>query len=265
VPLARLGLRDGDHRAFGSRIIGGWTSFLRRELLFIWRALWRARTINMLGLRLPARHRLISPSVRRSIYRENYERPELATVVRNVRPGDRVLECGAGIGAVSAASALIVGRSNVIAIEADPRMREVIELTWHLNGVSPTLLTGFVTNVTGEEEIVVDANLVSTGRARQEGRGERRTVPRLRLKDLLIEYQPSVLVMDIEGAEVDLLVLDEIRMLRLICVEVHPHLIGNDRCLDLIVRLRDLGLKLVIDQSAFRCLVFERDGDALSA
>lgn len=213
----------------------------------------------MLGLRLPARHQLISPAVRRSIYRENYERPELTALVRNIRPGDRLLECGAGIGAISAASAMILGDDNIVAVEADPQMREVIEWTWRLNGVSPTLLTGFVTDTAGEEEIVVDANLVSTGRARSDSGGARLTVPRLPLKDLLDQYQPSVLVMDIEGAEADLLTLAEVARLRLICVEVHPHIIGNDRCLDLIISLRNLGLNLVIDQSAFRCLVFQRD------
>lgn len=258
MSVEKLGLRYGEHRTFGSRILGLSTSLVRREVLYVVRSLLPVQHISMLGLKLPVRDSKLSATVRRSIRRENYERPELAAIVRNLRPDDRVLECGAGIGAISATSALIVGSNNVVAVEADPRMRDLIEKTWKLNGVSPTLLTGFVTDIPGEEEITVNDDMVSTGRDRSDGSGHRVTVPRLPLAGLLAEWRPTVIIMDVEGAEVELLTLEELRTIRMICVEVHPHLIGNDRCLDLIIRLRELGLDLVIDESSFRCLVFKR-------
>jgi tRNA A58 N-methylase Trm61 len=43
----------------------------------------------------------ISTSLRRAIVRGEYEKNELEIVRRTLEPGDRVLECGAGIGLLS--------------------------------------------------------------------------------------------------------------------------------------------------------------------
>ena len=53
-------------------------------------------------------------------------------------------------------------------------------------------------------------------------------VDSVRLNDAILEHRPSVIIMDVEGAEIDLLPEVISSGVARILVELHPHIIGRD-------------------------------------
>ena len=74
------------------------------------------------GIVIPPDPDIVTPVVRRAILDKRFEAPKAALVSGLVRPGDRVLEIGAGIGYVTALLARERRVSSVLAVEANPRL-----------------------------------------------------------------------------------------------------------------------------------------------
>lgn len=245
-------------RLFGSRILGLWKTSVVREFNFVVREIFRPKRVNNDGLLLPADHKLIDSKSRRALYRNNYERPEMIAVATTLRDGDRVLELGSGIGAISSLCGKLVGsRGFLAAVEGNPALLPLIEETWRLNGVVGTPIWGLVAQHDGTADMWIGKELVSNSSVVR-GEGDICAVPTLSLNRLIKEHQPTVLVIDVEGAEVEILSTARLDGVRAICMEVHPHIVGNERILDLVHLLREAGINLIIDKSSRRCLVFER-------
>jgi hypothetical protein len=64
------------------------------------RRLLNAKTINLDGIIVSTEAGTISKEVRNGLFKETYEEPERVLIREALRPGDRVLEIGGGIGFV---------------------------------------------------------------------------------------------------------------------------------------------------------------------
>ena len=74
------------------------------------------------GVAIPADPAVITPAIRRAILEGRFEAEEASQLPHIVRPGDRVLEIGAGIGFISTLLAREPRVSRVIAVEANPHL-----------------------------------------------------------------------------------------------------------------------------------------------
>ncbi len=182
--------------------------------------------IDGIQLRIPGRS--LRPALIKSLENGLYEWNEAKALKKNLKPGDRLLELGAGAGYLSSLAARVIGAENVVAVEASPDMLEVLEWNLKLNDARDVRI---VHGAVMPESHTADTVSFSVHRAFWSSRvvegkppeGARvETVPALQLPALLDEVQPTVVMMDVEGAEIDLCQKPWPDCVRLVMMEIHP-------------------------------------------
>ncbi len=190
-------------------------------------------TLRGITLRIPDQQ--LSPPLRAALEEGRYEGGESAALLRHLAPGDRVLDLGAGAGYVASLAARVVGGENVTALEASPEMLPVLRRNLNLNEAGDAqVLHGAVVADDFPDEVVrfevaraFWASRIGGGEGG--GKGARTVeVPALRFGPLVRELRPSVLVMDIEGAERDICRQQWPDCLRLVVMEIHPGIYGGE-------------------------------------
>lgn len=181
--------------------------------------------IDGITLRIP--ENCLTPPLVKALENGNYEHTETAALKRHVRADDRVLDLGAGAGFVSAQAARIVGGANVTSVEASPDMLEVLRRNLDENGArDATILNGAVVADTHDGDdvkfAVRDAFWASSISDNEREAAHRlHAVPALRLSDLIDAHRPSIIVMDVEGAEASLCLQPLADCVRILIMEIH--------------------------------------------
>lgn len=190
--------------------------------------------------------RRLSLQMRQTLYRTDYEAPEMAILTRTLEVSDRVLELGSGLGLLSIFCARRVGEVNVTTFEANPDMEPIIRKNYELNGVRPQLTMAMVGRSAGTRPFHIRKNFwASSGHAaRAEGAARTVNVPVRALDDEIARCKPTYLIVDIEGGEAELFDSAILSGVRKILIETHPDVIGVDGVARVLGRLRDLGFAL---------------------
>ena len=128
--------------------------------------------------------------------------------------------------------------------EPNPRTRSVVEKNFHLNGLTPQLRSRAVNINGGTAKFYFAENIYSSSLYDRDLGGETE-VPCDAMQDVLDEFNPNVIVMDVEGAEVDLLPESDLNSLSKLIVELHPEIVGEDRIQKLLELLAQQGFTLV--------------------
>jgi FkbM family methyltransferase len=183
-----------------------------------------------LRLELPL---ILGPRLAYLIAIGDYELTDLQLIAAHVEAGDRVMELGGGAGVTAALAAKISGAPIVVA-EADARLFGTIRANVEGNGGAVSFEHGVVTAGGGRGDGTIDFYLdadpwISSTSPEAQGRADapaRRkiTAPVLGLDELLAKHRPTVLTIDIEGGERELLRAPFAHPPRLVLVEIHtPH------------------------------------------
>jgi FkbM family methyltransferase len=172
-----------------------------------------------------------------------YESGDIRALKAVVKPDDKIMEVGAGIGFVSALAAKFVGSENVYTYEANPAMEASIRRLWDLNGVSPHLTVAAVSNVAGTATLSTELHYWDV-RVADSGT----EVPAVSFEAEVVRVQPTLILMDCEGSEDRLLgpVPLPSSVTRVVS-ELHPELIGADACNSSIRGMLDQGFQLRLD------------------
>jgi len=169
----------------------------------------------------------MSPQVARTVSRGRYEQDELRLIEQVLSPGDVVLEVGAGIGLVSAYCAKRLGSSRVFAYEANPDLEACIRETYSLNQVQPTLEMCAVGADTGKVTLYRSEDLWASSVLRPGGRVRPVEVPVKALSEIAQLVQPTLLIVDVEGAESELFHRAHLPTVSRIILELHERVIGT--------------------------------------
>ncbi len=224
------------------------------------RKIFRPSTVNNGGLKIFLGEHATT-SYARSIYRDSHEAEEREIVSRHLDDNDTVLECGAGLGIVTILCCRKIGSNRVHTFEANPAMEPLLRQNFALNDVTPNLQIKLVGLEAGEAEFFVDKKFVVSsrfGNPNDVGR-KSQTIPAVSLQSLIDTIQPSFLIMDIEGAEVDLANSNlNLGSLKKLCIEMHPQIVGNDAISRVIVRLIEQGFDLHLRECRQDVLYFSR-------
>jgi len=224
------------------------------------RKLFRPRTVTNGGLKIHLGDQARS-SYARSIYRDTHEAEERAIVIRNLEPDDTVLECGAGMGVVTTLCCQQIGSDRVHAYEANAKLEPVLRQTFALNHVSPHLEMKMVSLDGGKQVFFAADRFVVSSRYDNSDQyaGERQKLDSVPIQKLIDDLQPSFLIMDIEGAEVDLAAEGlDLSPLQKLCIEMHPRIVGDEATTQLISNLIRQGFTLRLSECQDDVLFFSR-------
>ncbi|MGR3453630.1 FkbM family methyltransferase [Pseudooceanicola sp.] len=185
---------------------------------------------NCLGVDVPVSPFLHDQRIER-INAARYEEAEILGALRCVRAGDAVLELGAGLGIVGAVVARNLRPSRVRAYEANAALVPHIRALYALNGLEdvisvenrlliaapdrPEIMTLNITNS------FLGSSVLETARSRDSVE-----VPTGDFNEACAEAE--VLIMDIEGAELELLRHADLSHLRAVVTEFHPDAYGPE-------------------------------------
>lgn len=221
-----------------------------RPRMRTWRERWnrikRSKDVQIGAIRLTADEELVGKDVQRLLYRGDYEYAELQMVAHVLRPDDRVLEIGAGMGAVGLTVAAIIGEDRVTSFEANPALENLIRVNYELNGLFPKLVMKAITTDGAPVVFNVTPSLLSSS---VYDRGEARpvAVESMAINDAINEIKPTVLVIDAEGSEVDLLPAADLSGIRGILVECHARVTGADKVDKMTAYVLGLGFRIEHD------------------
>ena len=205
-----------------------------RNLILHWRRLRNVEELSIHGVKVSTAQDEIPRSIRTPLFKGTYELEECRLVERSVRRGERVLEIGTGIGLVGLVATRLSGEGNVCACEANPALEHLIRKNYRLNGWRPNLVMRAVTSDGRDIEFFVASNFLSSS-AIDRGLSNAPIIARsLPINTLIGEHRPSVIIMDVEGGEVELLPVADLSRVHTIVVEMHPHIVGQRSVQELI-------------------------------
>lgn len=215
------------------------------------------------GLVVPVTSRLITDPILDSLWKHRYEEPELCALSALMRPDDRVLELGLGIGVVSGILARRYPTANFFSYEANSELMPIISHLHRLNGIK---------NVEVRFAVVAP---IKNGMTRRFRRHQHFTESSLVAKSadvdevevpvhdaeaVMRDICPDLLICDIEGAEGELIPLLPLSGLRAAVIELHPKLLDREAIAKVFRAFLDAGLVPVVEKSSETVVAFERVG-----
>ena len=178
------------------------------------------------GVRLAVPDVHLDGRIRAKLASGDYEADEARAALMRLRPGQRVLELGAGTGFIACLCARVAGAENVTTVEANPALLPVIAGNLARNGVGAVaVLHGAVGGKAGGAPVAFDAaRSFWAGHIADATHAAERVVevPNLGLSDLLDRVQPALVIIDVEGAEAHLFDAPWPRHVRNVVLELHP-------------------------------------------
>ena len=181
------------------------------------------------GVVIPADPAVITPAIRAAILAGRFEAEEASQIPSIVRPGDRVLEIGAGIGFISTLLSRQRRVAQVIAVEANPHLIGYMERLHAANRVRKVRRVNAV--LTNEARASATFYLrrdfwmgsLAAGPNPFVGTVE---VPTMSLDGLLREEGIDLVVCDVEGAETVLFQGADLSGVDRVFLEMHDHVTG---------------------------------------
>jgi len=198
-----------------------------RSLKYRLHCLFGLKTTWIEGLRVVCDDGKINSFVAKDIIKGTYELAERVLIRAAIRPGDYVLEIGAGVGVVSLLCNRLAGVGNVTSYEANEELGPAIIENFALNNVTLKLRLKAVTVDGGPITFFRDENVVSSSLLERNSAAVRITVDSDPINLAIEQSRANVIVMDVEGAEIALLGAADLTSVREIIVEVHPHVVGK--------------------------------------
>lgn len=210
------------------------------------RLLTRPSRIAIDGIVVPVSPGAWSPTIMSELYREVYEIKERRALAGRIGPADRVLEIGTAIGVVAAA-VLRQRPAATLHYEPNPDLVAAAGRTLEANGLAAEIRTAAVVPDAvpgGSVTLHLGADFWSSSLTRREGTTREIAVPAEPFAAVLAEFRPTVIVMDVEGAECDLLLHPELAGVRTIFVELHRRITGVAPQSRMIAHLLGIGFNI---------------------
>jgi FkbM family methyltransferase len=187
------------------------------------------RSLELAGVLVPPDPAIITPVIRRAILEGQFETEEASQIPHIVRPGDRVLEIGAGIGFISTLLSRECRVSHVLAVEANPFLLDYMERLHARNQVHKVRrVNAVLTNDPVASATFYLRPEFWMGSLAPEPNPYTGTVrvPTMNLDRVLLEEAIDLVVCDVEGAEAGLFEGANLSGVDRVFVETHDHVTG---------------------------------------
>ncbi len=199
------------------------------------------------GLKIP-KSPFVNHKLARMLSNGNYERPERKLAAKLTRDGDKVVELGTGIGFVGGYTAFTKRDLTLFSFEGNPSLIPHASTLYEINGLAKRASVEnaiVIANPQRPDTLTFHVNRAFMGSAilGETTRGyEKIEVPTVAWDDVRVSRTPDVLIMDIEGAELDFLIHADLAGVRAIIFEVHPGRYGKEGEAACINALREKGM-----------------------
>jgi FkbM family methyltransferase len=197
---------------------------------------------DLSGFKLRIDHDRYSSTMIEALRSGVYEAGERRLVAEIFAPGDRILEVGSSVGSLSMIAASIVGSDNFIGYEANPElMPDALEnfrtnnMTLHYHNA--VLRNRYNGGGGGNIDFHVNKDFWISSLTPSGNSIRTISVPVLCLEDEIGKFKANCLLLDIEGAEVELLENANLNGIEKIFMEVHywPSREGANRMLKYLI------------------------------
>lgn len=227
--------------------------------LYSARRLWPV--LSFRGLKVPVTGAHVSRPVWKHVWRGDYEAPELDALRALLRPTDRVLELGTGMGLVSGVVAKEFPAIHVYAFEANPSLIPVIEALHKRNEIANVTLRNEVLLPNPREASIrfnLHRNFTESSLSDRIESQSAVDVPVRDINAVVAEVRPDVFVCDIEGAEAQVFDGLDLAGLRVVVIELHPHLLKRAEIKLIYDTCAKAGLYPRVEHSDLTVVAFER-------
>jgi FkbM family methyltransferase len=228
----------------------------------------RGRVIEIGGFAVFVDEENYAKSVITPLERGEYEGTERYLVGQLVTHVDRVIDMGTGIGLVSMTAARIAGAESVSTFDGNPDIVGDARDNFQRNGLQDIRShVGILRN----RQSITDPHEMMTFHINREFWASRLSastadrdvvktvqIPILCLEDVIKEHRATVLICDIEGAEVDLLSHADLAGIRLVIMETHYRAAGEVATDELVRQLIMSGFSIHLGVSHNHFLVLRR-------
>jgi FkbM family methyltransferase len=196
-----------------------------------------------------------------------YEGQEIHGALHLVRPGDHVLELGAGLGIVGSVVAKTCKPAKMVAYEANPALIDTINETYKINRLKSRIQVKNEVLLSQPDRpatlpFAVHNSYLGSSLLGDNDRAKQVVdVPTASFNDVVKGLKPHVILMDIEGGELEVLKYADfgaMPQLRGIVIEFHPdqyQVVGMRQCKNI---LRDAGFERIDDLSTRTVWVAQR-------
>lgn len=222
-------------------------------------------TLETQGVRIPFDPAIITPAIRDAILADSFEAREASEIPYIVRPGDNVLEIGAGIGFISTLLARQSEVNSVYAVEANPALMSYMYDLHTLNNTAHKVerLNFVLTNDTAKALTFYQRADFWMGSLLEGPNPFYATVdvPTANLDRFLRDRAISLIVCDVEGAETNLFKDADLSGVDRIYVELHDHVTGLSGVGQVFRTLGDKGFEYDPRHSTKSVVLFQKIGE----
>ncbi|SFS13270.1 FkbM family methyltransferase [Yoonia litorea] len=214
------------------------------------------------GVKVPHSPFLNEKMVKR-IAKGIYERPERKLATKLTRESDRVLEMGAGLGFVGGFTAFHKKGVELLSFEANPELIPHVERLYQINGLSARASVEnklLIANPDRPDSMrfhihgsYLGSSVYKVGRPNR----PKIDIATIGWDDVKSRFRPDVLIMDIEGAELDFLTHADLSGVRAIIAEFHPDHYGKEGVKACIDAVNAQGLRQTHHRMEVRAFVAE--------
>jgi FkbM family methyltransferase len=200
-------------------------------------------TIELAGIVIPLGDHL-TPAIREELETQEYEQAELAALRAVLTSDDIVMEIGTGLGFLSAWCARVVGSNRVFTFEANPALERPIRRLYELNHVSPHLEICVLAESAGSAVLYPQREFWGSSLVPGKGTSAGISVPARPFEEARVATQPTLLIVDIEGGELELMGHARFDGVNHVLIELHPDVIGEEGCETVVVALVEAGFAI---------------------
>lgn len=213
------------------------------------------------GLHVPIAENEVSPIIWQALQSGEYEAKEARLARDLLRPGDRVLELGSGLGIITTVLAQTPD-VRIWSFDANPGTVAMARRVAQANGVDNVTFAHGMLSAGAPSSHVFYMRRDFWMSSMIESQGPYETaiqVDSANIDDFLAAESVNVLVMDVEGAEQQILGAAALEGVDRVFLELHDHLYGLSGVREIFASMDRLGFAYDPRQSAGPCVLFLRD------